>query len=99
MSFAAKCSRRGSTVARQIISKPLVAGRIPARGFTAISTVRPVVAAAQPRSFERVVAARWKSVDAKSSWGPPIVKYDELKPITEQPSDVSAEVRECLPIR
>lgn len=34
-----------------------------------------------------VVGARYKTT---KSWGPPIVSYEELKPLTEQPTDVSS---------
>lgn len=42
---------------------------------------------ARPTSSSTLSAIRFKSTDSSKSWGPPIVPYEELKPITQQPSD------------
>jgi hypothetical protein len=89
-SLAATVVRRGATVGRTSILKPLLTARLPSRSFSAVASIRVTPSISISGRLATPVAARWKSTDAsKSSWGPPIVSYDELKPITEQPSDVS----------
>lgn len=56
-----------------------------ARGF--VTTVRPAVPALRPVSVS--LAQRYKSTE-RSAWAKqPIISYEELKPITQQPNDVS----------
>jgi hypothetical protein len=71
-----------SDLARTIVSLPRQAAAVPiVASRAAISPLAPTA------------GVRWKSeaVPKRNAWAKePIVLYEELKPITQQPSDVSA---------
>jgi len=57
---------------------------IPSRTLTTVPRPRPTAFRATPTAF-----LRYKSTE-RSAWAKePIISYEELKPITQQPNDVS----------
>jgi hypothetical protein len=61
-----------------------------ARHLSLLASTRTSIVERAPVSASKawaVSGVRFKSTD--KAWGPPIVTYEELKPLTEQPSDVS----------
>jgi hypothetical protein len=88
------------SVARSAL-RPLIARADPRSGLARAIVSLPRQAAAAPIVASRAAISplvppagvRWKSeaVPKRNSWAKePIVLYEELKPITQQPSDVSA---------
>jgi len=63
-----------------------------ARHLSLLASTRTSIVERAPVSASKAWAVsglRFKSTD--KAWGPPIVTYEELKPLTEQPSDVSKD--------
>ena len=68
------------TTVRPTLSRPYI---LPSRSLPA-TRISPIT--------KPVVAVRWKSEVSRSKWAEnPMITFDELKPITEHPSDVSLE--------
>lgn len=80
----------------QIMSLARAARVVPtARSFTTRAAARPALLPRAPAVQSRIASPafglRFKS--ETSTWASkPIIKYEELKPITQQPSDVSEEL-------
>ena len=75
---------------RPVSSRTIRVAPQSARHLSLLASARtPVVSRIATTVSKSSVASgiRFKSTD--KPWGPPIVSYEELKPITEQPSDVS----------
>jgi hypothetical protein len=82
-------------LARTIVrSTPVRALPRSARQLSVLSTASsPLASRIATRTFVKpssIASIRFKSTD--KAWGPPLVSYEELKPLTQQPSDVSLVV-------
>lgn len=67
---------------------------IAARSASAVLGRAVIAPSAQAGHFAPVsLQARWKTTAAPNKWAKnPLVSYEELRPITEQPSDVSVSI-------